>query len=101
MLSLCEMMLSNLILVSLAMDEGRSTIGQVGRVKSGCSRMAREVTQLAREVCGGNGIILDNHVMKQLMDVEAMHTYEGTYEVNALVSGRELTGGLSAIRPKK
>lgn len=43
MLSLCEMMLSNLILVSLAMDEGRTTIGQVGRVKSGCSRLCREV----------------------------------------------------------
>ena len=98
MLTLCEMMLSNIILVSKAMDEGKSTMGQVGRVKSGCSRLSREVVQLAREVCGGNGIILDYHVMKQLMDVEAMHTYEGTYEVNSLVSARELTGGISAIR---
>lgn len=98
MLSLNEMMLSNLILVSLAMDAGKSTIGQVGRAKSGCSRLAREVCQLAREVCGGNGIIIDNHVMKCLMDVEAMHTYEGSYEVNSLVSGRELTGGLSAFK---
>ena len=55
---------------------------------------------MAREVCGGNGIILDYHVMKQLLDAEAMHTYEGTYEINSLVSARELTGGLSAIRPK-
>lgn len=98
MLSINEMILSNLIMVSKAMDKGKSTIGQVGRVKSGGSRLAREVCQLAREVCGGNGIILDNHVMKQLMDIEAIHTYEGTYEVNALVSGRELTGGISAIR---
>ena len=51
-------------------------------------------------MCGGNGIILDNHVMKCLLDVEAMHTYEGSYEINSLVSGRELTGGLSAIRWK-
>ena len=98
MLSLCEMIISNLILVSKAMDENRATIGQVGRVKAGCSRLTREITQLAREVCGGNGIIIDNHVMKCLLDVEAMHTYEGTYEINSLVSGRELTGGLSAIR---
>jgi len=35
------------------------------------------------------------------MDLEGVYTYEGTYEVNALVSGRELTGGLSAIRPGK
>ena len=92
------MMLSNLVLVSQAMDQGKSTIGQVGRVKSGCSRLAREVCQLAREVCGGNGIIIDNHVMKCLMDIEAMHTYEGTYEINSLVSARELTGGLAAFR---
>ena len=42
--------------------------------------------------------MLDNHVMKQLMDVESMHTYEGTYEVNSLISARELTGGLSSIK---
>ena len=100
-LSLCEMMVSNLILLSQAMDQGKSSIGQVGRAKSGVSRLAREVTQLCREVCGGNGIILDNHVMKCLMDIEGMHTYEGTYEVNSLVSGRELTGGLSAIKPSR
>jgi acyl-CoA oxidase len=36
--------------------------------------------------------------MKAFMDMEAMYTYEGTYDINALVSGRELTGGLAAIR---
>jgi alkylation response protein AidB-like acyl-CoA dehydrogenase len=52
---------------------------------------------LAREICGGNGILLENHVMKALVDAEAMYTYEGTYEVQTLVSGRELTGGLYAF----
>lgn len=36
--------------------------------------------------------------MKQFMDMEGIHTYEGTHEINSLVSGRELTGGYSAIR---
>ena len=85
-------------MVSHAMDNDKSTIGQVGRAKAGCSRLTREVTALAREVCGGNGIILDNHVMKCQMDIEGMHSYEGTYEVNSLVSGRELTGGLAAFK---
>ena len=98
MLSLVEMSISNLVLVSQAMDNGVATIGSVGRAKSGASRAGREVVQLAREVCGGNGIILDNHVIKAMLDMEGMHTYEGTYEVNSLVSGRELTGGISAIR---
>jgi alkylation response protein AidB-like acyl-CoA dehydrogenase len=49
-------------------------------------------------VCGGNGIILDNHVMKAFLDLESMHTFEGTYDINMLVSGRELTGGLSSFK---
>jgi len=53
---------------------------------------------LARECVGGNGIIIDNHVMKALIDIETLHTYEGTYEVNMLVSGREITGGIAAFK---
>jgi len=63
-----------------------------------CSKMTREVCQLAREICGGNGILLENRVMKALMDLETIYTGEGTYEVNMLVSGRELTGGISAFK---
>ena len=80
------------------MDAGKTTIGQVGRAKGMISRLTREVVQLAREVCGGNGIILDNHVMKCFIDLEGMYTYEGTYDVNMLVSGRELTGGLASFK---
>ena len=47
---------------------------------------------LARELCGGNGIILENGVMKAFVDMESIYTYEGTYDINALVAGRELTG---------
>ena len=64
MLSLCEMMNSNLILMSMAMDNNESTMGQIARSKAQCGLMAREVVRTAREVCGGNGIILDYHVMK-------------------------------------
>ena len=53
---------------------------------------------MAREVMGGNGILLENRTMKHFNDIETMYTGEGTYDINVLVSGRELTGGLSAIR---
>jgi len=82
------------------MSEGKASIGDVGRAKGIVSRTAREIVGLAREVCGGNGIILDNHVMKQFLDLEGMYTYEGTYDINMLVSGRELTGGVSAFKAK-
>ncbi len=42
--------------------------------------------------------MLENFVMKGMLDMESMYTYEGTYDINTLVSGRELTGGLNAIK---
>jgi alkylation response protein AidB-like acyl-CoA dehydrogenase len=73
-------------------------MGQIARAKGLGSRLGREVVALARETCGGNGILLENHVIKAFMDMEAIHTYEGTYDINMLVSGRELTGGLAAFK---
>tara|TARA_B110000285_G_C15048379_1_gene575625 strand:+ start:508 stop:1215 length:708 start_codon:yes stop_codon:yes gene_type:complete len=64
MLASMEMILSHLINVSQLMDEGKCTMGQVARAKAHASLVVREVCALAREVCGGNGIILDNHVIK-------------------------------------
>ena len=87
-------------MVSQAMDEGKTTIGQVGRAKAIITKLGREVVALGREICGGNGIILDNQVMKQFLDMEGIYTYEGTYDINMLVSGRELTGGISAVKVK-
>jgi glutaryl-CoA dehydrogenase len=55
--------------------------------KSYCSRIARENAAL-----GGNGILIDNVLMKLMLDAEAVFTYEGTYEINSLALGRELTG---------
>ena len=98
MLSNCEMMLSYLNEVAQIAQEKKSTPGLSSRAKSFCTLKAREVVKLAREVCGGNGIILDNHVIKSLCDLEAYYTSEGTYETNMLVSGRELTGGLAAFK---
>ena len=98
MLANCEFMISHLVHLSLEFDKGTVSIGQVARVKANCTRLGREVCALAREVCGGNGIILENHVIKAMNDMEVMYTYEGTYDINMLVSARELTGGLAAFK---
>ena len=98
MLANCEFMMSHLTHLTIEFDKGNVTLGQIARAKAHCTYLGREVVSLAREVCGGNGIILENHVMKAFMDMEVIHTGEGTYEVNVLVSGRELTGGLSAFK---
>jgi alkylation response protein AidB-like acyl-CoA dehydrogenase len=70
----------------------------IGRAKGMSTKLAKEVAFLGREIMGGNGILLENHVIKAMLDLEVAVTYEGSYEVNMLVSGREITGGLSAIK---
>lgn len=52
----------------------------------------RETVALAREVVGGNGITLDTDVARFFTDAEAIYSYEGTHEINALIVGRHLTG---------
>ena len=60
--------------------------------KAYCTERAREVARLGREIIGGNGIISDNYCIKAINDVEAIYTYEGTYDINVLIAGRDLTG---------
>ncbi len=56
------------------------------------TRAARRVAQTARDLLGGNGILLENGVIQHMADIEAIHTYEGTESVQALLLGRDITG---------
>jgi len=47
---------------------------------------------LGREIFGGNGLLLENHIARHFADMEAVYTYEGSNEINTLVVGREITG---------
>ena len=78
--------------ISQLVDARKARISQIAMAKSFITERLREITRWGREVMGGNGIIHDNYLMRALADAEAMYTYEGTYEVNVLVTGRELTG---------
>ena len=98
MLANCEFVISNLIRLSQEFDAGRASIGQIARAKAIATRLGRETCALARESMGGNGIILEHQTIKAMNDMEVMYTYEGTYDINSLVSGRELTGGLAAFK---
>ena len=73
-------------------QEGRGTGPVASLAKLHCARTAREVCQDARDIMGGNGLLLENHVARHLADVEVTYTYEGTDTVQALIVGRELTG---------
>lgn len=75
------------------------TEGIASMAKYNNARKARYVTQLARETLGGNGILIENHIARLMLDAEVIYTYEGTNEINLLLVGRELTG-INAIVPQ-
>ena len=55
-------------------------------------RAARSIAANARDLLGGNGILIQNEVARHFADIEAIHTYEGTETVQGLIIGREITG---------
>jgi glutaryl-CoA dehydrogenase len=58
---------------------------------------ARDTVALAREVAGGNGILLEHDVARFFADAEAVYSYEGTHEIHALIVGRALTGASAFV----
>ncbi len=73
-------------------EAGELTGPQASLAKMTCTRGAREVASIARDMLGGNGILLENRVARHFADIEALHTYEGTESMNALIVGRDITG---------
>lgn len=72
--------------------EGTLTGEQASLAKYTATRGARQVAATARDMLGGNGILLENRVARHMADIEALHTYEGTESVQALIVGRKITG---------
>jgi glutaryl-CoA dehydrogenase len=77
--------------IARLVEQGRATHTIAGLAKMNNTRKAREVIADARDLLGGNGILLDYHVMRHLADIEAIHTFEGTETIQALIVGRDLT----------
>ncbi len=71
---------------------GQLNEGIASMAKYNNARKARQVALLARETLGGNGILLENHIARLMLDAEVVYTYEGTNEINLLIVGRDLTG---------
>jgi len=87
----CSMQLYCLRLGRL-IEEGKLTDTIAAIAKMNNTRKARQVIAEARDLLGGNGILLDFHVMRHMADIEAIHTYEGTETIQTLIVGRDITG---------
>ena len=73
-------------------EQERATHTIAGLAKMNNTRRAREVIAEARDILGGNGLLLDYHVMRHMADIEAIHTFEGTETIQTLIVGRDITG---------
>jgi glutaryl-CoA dehydrogenase len=73
-------------------ESGQLTDTIAGLAKFNNTRKAREVIADARDMLGGNGVLLENHVIRHMGDIEVIHTYEGTATMQALIVGRDITG---------
>ena len=78
-------------------DDGSLKHTQVSMLKSNNVRVARECAKLSREILGANGITMDYPIMRHMMNIESVYTYEGTNEMHMLVLGNDITG-LPAFR---
>ena len=82
--------------LSQLQDQGLAHDRHSSLAKAFCTVRMRETVGYARELLGGNGIVLDHNVGRFVADAEAIYSYEGTREMNTLIVGRSLTG-LSAF----
>jgi len=78
--------------VARLMDEGRAAPEMISLVKRNNCGKALDIARTARDMHGGNGISDEFHVIRHVMNLEAVNTYEGTHDIHALTLGRAITG---------
>jgi glutaryl-CoA dehydrogenase len=73
-------------------DEGRAAPEAISMLKRNNAGKALDIARMARDMHGGNGISDEYHVIRHVMNLEAVNTYEGTHDIHALILGRAQTG---------
>ncbi|MDQ7028253.1 MAG: acyl-CoA dehydrogenase [Anaerolineae bacterium] len=78
--------------VGRLLDEGKATPEMISLVKRNSCGKALDIARMSRDMHGGNGISDEFHVIRHLLNLEAVNTYEGTHDIHALILGRAQTG---------
>jgi glutaryl-CoA dehydrogenase len=73
-------------------DEGKATPEMISLIKRNSCGKALDISRVARDMHGGNGIADEYHVIRHMLNLEAVNTYEGTHDIHALILGRAQTG---------
>ena len=78
--------------VGRLMDESEADTNMVSLIKRNNASKALEIARNARDILGGNGISDEYHVIRHMLNLETVKTYEGTHDIHTLIMGRNLTG---------
>jgi glutaryl-CoA dehydrogenase len=78
--------------LGVLMSEGRATPAQVSMAKRNGCEIAAQIARDARQVLGGMGITGEYPIMRHMMNIESVLTYEGTHDVHLLITGMDITG---------
>ncbi len=78
--------------VGRLIDEGKSVPEMISIIKRNSAGKALDIARVARDMHGGNGISDEYHVIRHVMNLESVNTYEGTNDIHALIIGRAITG---------
>ncbi len=73
-------------------DEGKVAPEAISLIKRNSCGKALDIARMARDMHGGNGIVDEFHVIRHVMNLETVNTYEGTHDIHALILGRAITG---------
>jgi len=84
--------LQSCLRVGRLFDEGRAAPEMISLIKRNSCGKALDIARTSRDMHGGNGVSDEYHVIRHLMNLEAVNTYEGTHDVHALILGRAQTG---------
>jgi glutaryl-CoA dehydrogenase len=84
--------LQSVLRLGRLMDDGRATPEMVSMMKRNSCGKALDIARVARDMHGGNGISDEYHVIRHVLNLEAVNTYEGTHDIHALILGRAQTG---------
>ena len=78
--------------LSRLMDQGKSHYAQVSMAKRNNVKMAQNIARESRQILGGMGITSEYPVMRHMINIETLITYQGTNEIHELITGRDITG---------
>jgi glutaryl-CoA dehydrogenase len=84
--------LHSVMRVGRLLDDSLSTPDMIFLVKRNSCGKSLQIARTARDLLGGNGISDEYHIMRHMMNLEAVNTYEGTHDIHGLIIGKAITG---------